>query len=78
MNLSYLDLLKFEYDFYFQKQKEKYKMQTIILLITIAILGLLGIKNYIKIKDLEKRTEKTFIEVEKNLNILEKGIRECK
>ena len=46
----------------------------IISLITIAILGLVGIKNYIKIKDLESRTEKTFIEVEKSLNILERRI----
>ncbi len=52
-------------------------MQT-ILLITIAILGLIGIKNYIKVKDLENRTEKTFIEVEKSLNTLERGIRKCK
>ncbi len=46
----------------------------ITLLITIATLGLVGIKNYIKVKDLEKRTEKTFIEVEKTLNILERRI----
>ena len=55
------------------KIKEKYKMQ-IISLITISILGLVGIKNYIKVKDLEKRTEKTFIEVEKTLNTLERRI----
>ena len=35
----------------------------ITLLIIIGILGLVGIKNYFKTKDLEKRTEKTFIEV---------------
>ena len=46
----------------------------IMLLITIAVLGLVGIKNYIKVKDLEKRTEKTFIEVEKTLNTLERRI----
>lgn len=46
-----------------------------ILLITIAILGLVGIKNYIRVKDLEKRAERTFIEVEKNLNILESEIK---
>ena len=50
----------------------------ITLLIIIGILGLLGIRNYIKIKDLEKRTEKTFIEVERSLNVLERGIRKCK
>ena len=50
----------------------------ITLLIIIGILELLGIRNYIKIKDLEKRTEKTFIEVERSLNVLERGIRKCK
>lgn len=45
-------------------------MQT-ILLITIAILGLVGIKNYIKVKNLENRSEKTFAEVEKALNTIE-------
>ena len=55
------------------KIKEKYKMQ-IISLITISILGLVGIKNYIKVKDLESRTEKTFIEAEKTLNTLERRI----
>ena len=46
----------------------------IMLLITISILGIIGIKNYIKIKDLESRTEKAFIEVEKTLNALERRI----
>ena len=46
----------------------------ITILITISILGLIGIKNYIKVKDLESRTEKTFIEVEKTLNTLERRI----
>ena len=46
----------------------------IISLITISILGLVGIKNYIKVKDLESRTEKTFIEAEKTLNTLERRI----
>ena len=48
-------------------------METISL-IKIAVLGLVGIKNYIKVKNLESRTEKTFIEVEKTLNILERRI----
>ena len=61
--------------FYFLKGEMN--MQILILII-IAILGLLGIKNYIKIKDLEKRTERTFIEVERSLNVLERGIRKCK
>ena len=34
----------------------------------------IGIKNYIKVKYLESRTEKTFIEVEKTLNTLERRI----
>lgn len=46
----------------------------ITILITISILGLIGIKNYIKVKDLENRTEKTFIEVEKTLNTLERRL----
>ena len=50
----------------------------IIILITIGILGLIEIRNHIKTKDLEKRTEKTFIEVERSLNVLERGIRKCK
>ena len=50
--------------------KGETNMQTIIL-ITISILGLIEIRNYIKIKDLEKRTERTFIEVERS-------IRKCK
>lgn len=49
-------------------------MQT-ILLITIAILGLVGIKNYIKVKNLENRSEKTFAEVEKALNTIEMKMR---
>ena len=49
-------------------------MQT-ILLITIAILGLVGIKNYIKVKNLENRSEKTFAEVEKALNTIERKMR---
>lgn len=49
-------------------------MQT-ILLITIAILGLVGIKNYIKVKNLENRSEKTFAEVEKALNTIERKIK---
>ena len=50
------------------------KQMEITILITISILGLIGIKNYIKVKDLESRTEKTFIEVEKTLNALERRI----
>ena len=50
----------------------------IIILIAVGILGLIAIHNYIKVKSLENRTEKTFIEVEKNLNILEKATREQK
>ena len=46
----------------------------IMLLITVSILGLIGIKNYIKVKDLEKKKKKTFIEVEKTLNTLERRI----
>lgn len=49
-------------------------MQT-ILLITIAILGLVRIKNYIKVKNLENRSEKTFAEVEKALNTIEMKMR---
>lgn len=49
-------------------------MQT-ILSITIVILGLVGIKNYIKVKDLESRSEKTFAEVEKALNTLERKMK---
>ena len=49
-------------------------MQT-ILLITIVSLGLVGIKNYIKVKDLESRSEKTFVEVEKALNTIERKIK---
>ena len=37
--------------FYILKIKGEIQMQT-ILLITIAILGLVGIKNYIRVKDL--------------------------
>ena len=50
-------------------------MQT-ILLITIAILGLVGIKNYIRVKDLESRSEKTFAEVEKALNTIERKMKD--
>lgn len=49
-------------------------MQT-ILLITIAISGLVGIKNYIKVKNLENRSEKTFVEVEKALNTIERKMK---
>ena len=42
-----------------------------ILLITIAILGSVGIKNYIRVKDLENRSEKTFAEVKKTLKTIE-------
>ena len=50
------------------------KQMEITILITISILGLIGIKNYIKVKDLESLTEKTFIEVEKTLNTLERRL----
>lgn len=60
--------------FYILKIKGEIQMQT-ILLITIAILGLVGIKNYIKVKNLENRSEKTFAEVEKALNTLERKIK---
>lgn len=50
----------------------------ITLLIIIGILGLIEIRNHIKIKGLQKRTERTFIEVERSLNVLERGIRKCK
>ena len=46
-----------------------------ILLITIAISGLVGIKNYIKVKNLENRSEKTFVEVEKALNTIERKMK---
>ena len=49
------------YDFT-NKLKRKLQME-IILLIIISILELIEIKNYVKVKDLEIRTEKTFIEV---------------
>ena len=42
-------------------------MQT-ILLITIAISGLVGIKNYIKVKNLENQSEKS-------LNIIERKMK---
>lgn len=42
-------------------------MQTIL-----AISGLVEIKNYIKVKDSEIRSEKTFTEVEKALNTIER------
>lgn len=60
--------------FYILKIKGEIQMQT-ILLITIAILGLVGIKNYIKVKNLENRSEKTFAEVEKVLNTLERKMK---
>ena len=49
------------YDFT-NKLKRKLQME-IILLIIISILELIEIKNYVKVKDLEICTEKTFIEV---------------
>ena len=48
-----------------------------ILLIIVGILIIAEIKSYIKIKDLEKRTERTFVEVEKDLNVLERRIKRC-
>ena len=47
----------------------------IILLIIVEVLILMEIYNYAKNKSLEKRTEMTFIEVEKSLNMLERGIK---
>ena len=47
----------------------------IIILIAVGILSLIAIHNYIKVKDLEDRTERTFIEVERDLNMLERGIK---
>ena len=45
-----------------------------IILITIAVLGSVEIKNYIKTKDLESRTEKTFIkDTFKTLVFLKEG-----
>ncbi len=47
----------------------------IVTLLSIVILGIFEIKNYLKVRDLEKRTEMTFIEVERSLNMLERGIK---
>ena len=44
----------------------------IMLLITISILGLIGIKNYIKIKDLGKRTERYLYWSRKNFKYIRK------
>ncbi len=49
----------------------------ILLLIAAGTLVAMEIYNYRKIKKLEERTERTFIEVEKDLNILERRIKRC-